>query len=282
MKSLAVLMTCHNRVDSTMDCLAHLFAQSACDGVALSVYLVDDGSSDGTSQVVGERYPAVNVIIGDGSLFWNRGMHRAFEEALETGYDYYLWLNDDTNLYSEALDTLLRSHAELEQKGTPPSIVVVSTRDPETGEFTYGGMKNRRGVLNRIGHRFVPPADHLQQCDAMCGNCVLIPKGVTERVGNIDPQYAHQWGDVDYGMRATEKGCQLWIAPGYLAECGGNPDAVKWKAPGLPFKERLAAFRSVKGLGTDDWLRFVRRHAGVLWPLVWLSPYVRFVLATFR
>lgn len=283
MKSLAVLMTCHNRVDSTLGCLAHLFAQSACDRVALSVYLVDDGSSDGTAQAVRERYPAVNVIMGDGNLFWNRGMHRAFEEALKSGFDYYLWLNDDTNLYRDALATLLRSHEELAEQSSPLSIVVASTRDSETKEFTYGGYQNRRGAINRIGFRFTPPADHLVQCDAMCGNCVLIPKGVADVVGNIDPQYAHQWGDVDYGMRAVKKGCQLWIAPGYLAECSGNPDAAKWKkAQGLSFKERLAAFRSVKGSGTHDWYRFVRRHAGILWPVVWLIPYVRFVIATIR
>ena len=96
MTSIAVLMTCHNRVNSTLECLAHLYEQTALDRVVLSVYLVDDGSSDGTGEQVHERFPDVNVLKGDGSLFWNGGMHRAFGEALKVGFDYYLWLNDDT------------------------------------------------------------------------------------------------------------------------------------------------------------------------------------------
>ena len=278
MTSIAVLMTCHNRANSTLECLAHLFEQNALDRAALSVYLVDDGSSDGTGELVRDRFPDVNVIDEDGSLFWNRGMHRAFGEALEVGFDYYLWLNDDTYLYRDALLTLLRSHEGLKARGDARSIVVASTRDPDTREFTYGGYRNRRGAINRIGFRLTPPADRLISCDAMCGNCVLIPDAVADIVGNIAPEYRHKWGDVDYGMRAVKSGCQIWIAPGYLADCSANPDADRWKMPGVLWKERLAELHSVKGLGKQDWFRFVRRHAGLMWPLVWLSPYVRILI----
>jgi len=282
MISIATLMTCHNRIDSTLECLAHLFDQSVLDQVALSVYLVDDGSSDGTGELVRDRFPAVNVIDGDGSLFWNRGMHRAFEEALKVGFDYYLWLNDDTYLYRDALKTLLSVHEDLMAKGNTQSIVVASTRDPDTGEFTYGGFRNIRGAINRVGLTPTPPADRAIRCDSMCGNCVLIPDAVADIVGNIDPEYRHQWGDADYGLRAVKNGCMIWIAPGYLADCGANPDADRWKMPGLPLKERFAELRSIKVHGKNDWLRFVRRHGGVLWPLVWLSPYVRVLFRTFK
>jgi GT2 family glycosyltransferase len=280
--SIAVLMTCHNRVNNTLKCLSRLFEQSVLDQVALSVYLVDDGSSDGTGDAVRKQYPDVNVINGDGSLFWNRGMHSAFEEALKGGFDYYLWLNDDTYLYRDTLKTLLSVHEELASRGNTRSIVVASTRDPDTGEFTYGGFRNTRGAINRVGLTPTPPEDRPIQCDSMCGNCVLIPDGVASIVGNIDPEYRHQWGDADYGLRAVKNGCSVWIAPGYLADCEGNPDADRWKLPGLPLKERLAELRSIKVHGKDDWFRFVRRHGGLLWPLVWISPYVRVLISSFK
>ncbi len=52
-------------------------------GLELSVYLVDDGSSDGTGDAVRQAYPSVSVIRGDGTLFWNRGMRKAWEDALK-------------------------------------------------------------------------------------------------------------------------------------------------------------------------------------------------------
>lgn len=280
-ETIAVLMTCHNRVEKTLKCLASLFRQSIRGRVAFSVFLVDDGSADKTGRIVQEEYPEINVIYGDGALFWNRGMHRAFGAALEIGFDFYLWLNDDTYLYPDAVDKILETYKLLTNQGGGASIVVGSARDSGTGEFTYGGYR-RSGYLNPLRLHLVPPADGPARCDTMCGNCVLIPSQVAAVVGNIGPEYKHRWGDVDYGLRAQAKKCQVWIAPGFVADCEGNPNADKWRDRSLPFKRRLQELNSLKGLGRQDWLRFVRRHGGKVWPFVWVRPYLRVIYDTFR
>jgi GT2 family glycosyltransferase len=78
----AVLITCHNRKPKTLACLAALFNQELSPEVTIDVYLVDDGSTDGTAEAVHQAYPQVKILQGDGSLFWNRGMRKAFAEAL--------------------------------------------------------------------------------------------------------------------------------------------------------------------------------------------------------
>lgn len=275
-------MTCHNRVETTLACLKRLFEQSVCDQVNMVVFLVDDGSTDGTGDAIRNLYPGVNVIEGDGNLFWNRGMHRAFEEALKDKFDYYFWLNDDTSLYRDALETMLAAYERLESGIRDRSIIVGSTWDARTKKQTYGGFRSKKGAVNPISFGLVEPGNDLISCDAMCGNCVLIAKGVAEIVGNIDSRYRHRWGDVDYAMRARKNGCKLWVAPGYLAECSANTQDFEWKQPGLSLKQRLAALNSVKGLDRADWFRFVRQHGGVLWPLVWIRPYLRLIIFAFK
>ena len=100
---IAVLMACHNRVETTLCCLERLFTNIVAD---LDVWLVDDGSSDGTGARVKERFPSVNVIRGTGSLYWARGMRLAWERAVESHehYDYFLWLNDDVVLRSDGIE----------------------------------------------------------------------------------------------------------------------------------------------------------------------------------
>ena len=44
-----------------------------------------------------ERHPDVRLLRGNGQLYWNGGMRRAFGEAMAADYDYYLWMNDDTS-----------------------------------------------------------------------------------------------------------------------------------------------------------------------------------------
>ena len=282
MQTIAVLLTCHNRVAKTLECLSHLFNQSIYGDMNLKVYLVDDGSTDGTGTIVKEKYPKINVIYGNGDLFWNRGMHRAFGEALKVGFDFYLWLNDDTLLYPNALSTLLEAHLDLVGRGRTASIIVASTRDSVTGEFTYGGLITAGKLFNPLQLRLQPPRTEAVSCDTMCGNCVLIPKQVTDVIGNIDPTYLHRYGDVDYGLRARAAHCDLWIAPGYLADCQENPNADRHQDQKLSFRERLDELHGLKGLGKGDWFRFVRTHGGPLWIGVWVLPYLRLIYDSFR
>lgn len=276
---IAVLMTCHNRVKTTIACLDALYAQDNLDNIILSVFLVDDGSTDGTAKKVQDKYPQVNLIMGDGSLFWNRGMHRAFGEALKVGFDYYLWLNDDTTLHGDALDVLLKAHQGLANDGSPASIVVASTKDPVSGEFTYGGYRQIRR-FSPLSLKLTPAADKPIYCDTFCGNVVLISKHVTDVVGNIDPVFEHRWGDVDYGLRAKALGCHNWIAPGYHAECSANPNADRWRNKKLSIKEKIKDIHSIKGLSKNDWRIYVHRHGGFLWPLMWGRPYMRLLYDT--
>lgn len=279
--TVAVLMTCHNRMQKTLACMEALFRQTARDKAHLEIFLVDDGSTDGTGAAVSASYPETHVIYGDGTLFWNRGMYRAFAESLEKGFDYYLWLNDDTYLYPDALEKMLATHASLAEAGSPASIVAASTRDPRTGEFTYGGYR-RAGWLNPLDLRPIPPEETPIRCDAICGNCVLIPKEVVARIGNMDPHYEHRWGDVDYGLRARAAGCELWMGPGYLADCEGNPKADRWRDRSLPLRMRFKELHSLKGVGKRDWVRYVRKHGGAFWPFIWVRPYLRIIIDTFR
>ena len=141
---IAVLITSHNRRETTIACLNALFTQKLPQGVSCKVYLVDDGSSDGTGGAVSERYPSVNVIKGNGHLYWCGGMRLAWHEAFKRDYDYYLWLNDDTFLHTKGIYVLLNTLKEIIQHNGSRSIIVGSVCDPQTGLMTYGGIRKKK------------------------------------------------------------------------------------------------------------------------------------------
>lgn len=270
-KKLAILMTCHNRCQTTLNCLGKVNAQNVpCD-----IYLVDDGSSDGTAEAVKTHYPSVKLLEGDGNLFWVGGMHWAFAEAMKVGYDYYLWLNDDTSLDPDAFQRLLDTHAQLCQLGYPDSIVVGSTRDAQTGQLTYGG-RIRPHRWRPMRFELLPPSDRPRESETLNGNCVLIPETVAAKVGNLDNRFVHSLGDFDYGLRARRLGCSVWVAPGYIGSCSRNPFRDSWKDTNLPAIERWRQATGVKGaLYPREWTYFARQYGGGLWLVYWLSPYVR-------
>ena len=278
-KTIAVLMTCHNRKDKTLASLDSLFQQKMPADFRLEVYLVDDASTDGTAEAVTQKYPEVKIIQGNGGLFWNGGTRTAFGEALKSDRDYYLWLNDDTNLYPEAIAKLLSTASHIAETEVLNAVIVGSTCDTKTGNLTYGGMV-RSSWWHPLKFKLVQPTEEPQICHTMNGNCVLIPRFVAEKVGNLDPNFVHSTGDIDYGLRVRNQGCSVWLAPGYVGECTTNPiEEDIWGSPNLTLAQRFKKIRQPKGLPVEEWKVFARRHAGPLWMFYWGLPYVRLLLA---
>ena len=113
---IAILITCHNRRETTLSCLDAINNQKLANTVTLQVYLVDAGSTDGTKEAVLEHFPEVNLIPRDKDLFWCGGMRVAFDMAARNTYDYYLWLNDDTKLLSDSIQKLLKTAKEIRER----------------------------------------------------------------------------------------------------------------------------------------------------------------------
>jgi GT2 family glycosyltransferase len=268
---IAALLTCHNRAERTVSCLRSIYAAADDEDHSLDVVVVDAGSSDGTSDAIRESYPQATIIERGPDLFWNGGMRVAIARAYEHSPDLYLWLNDDVELDLDAISRLVACHLELQAARSAPCIVVGSTRDPDTGEHTYGGVV-RPDRWRPMRYALVQPGTEPQRVETMNGNCVLVPREVMERIGNLAGAFTHGMGDYDYGHRAERAGCEVWIAPGTIGTCSRNAPA---KRAGSLREERARLTSPTGGLPPAEWFTFVRRWGGPLWLAYAVSPYVR-------
>lgn len=253
MKTIAVLLTVHNRREKTLHALRRLYAVPLPSDYRLRVFLTDDGCTDGTAEAVREQFPEVEILQGDGTLFWNCGMRLAWEAAARENPDFYLWLNDDTFLFDRALEVLLRTSAEESHQ----AIVLGSTCDTATEQqITYGG-KAENGA-------YVLDAARAMPCRYMNGNIVLIPRAVFEKVGYNDAHYRHAMGDYDYGLMAHRKGVRVLVAPGFLGACDLHATVATWKNSEKPLRERWQAMWRPTGANPIEYFYYRRKHFGLV------------------
>jgi GT2 family glycosyltransferase len=267
MIKIAVLITCHNRIQKTQTCLKSLFKQKKIENINLKVFLVDDGSTDGTKEYIKKEFSNVNLIIGNGNLFWGGGMFLAWETALKNDieYDYFLWINDDTFLFEDAIFTLLAS------KKNDDDIVTGSICDPNTKKRTYGGAINEKKFFRPFKYKVVDVNGSPQEIDTINGNLVLIPYKAYDKVGKFDKNFFHAFGDVDYSLRARKKNIKILLTPTHVGTCERSDKNSEIKY--------LKDIFNVKSLPPKVWFRVCLKHGGSLWLFHF---FYRFVNLTFK
>lgn len=226
---LAVLIASHNRRDATLGCMSRLLPQLGEDA---RVYLVDDGSTDGTAvAVAGLKDKRIKVIDGDGRLYWAKGMRKVWEAAVaeRDDWDGFLWLNDDTELRSDAIAKMMAVNEG--------ESIVVGELENAKGEIVYG---------MRPGGLFT-------------GNCVLVPRKVYERLGMICGEYSHAWADSDYAMMAKRAGIGV-VSARVVGKTEWHPNRPPLK--GLSLKRRMELLYHPKGWNLHDLWLYRRRNWG--------------------
>lgn len=230
-------MASYNRRSKTLQCLERLFGQDEINiNYTIEVFLVDDASTDGTSVSVTELYPLVNIIKGNGSLYWNRAMHKAWNEANNNpNFDYCLWLNDDTDIKSNAIAEMITCAVAEGNR----AIVCGAICSKVDNSFTYGGRT--------VDGKEIHPNGELQYCHTINGNCVLVSKLISDRIGILDPIYPHAIGDYEYGLRAIKAGFKIVTTKTYIGYCEKNSSLPLWCYGKVPLNRRLKALYSPLG-----------------------------------
>jgi GT2 family glycosyltransferase len=261
---IEIVIPVHNRRDITLRCLELLARQAK---VEFRVTVVDDGSSDGTSEAIRQRFPTVDVLQGDGSLWWAGATNLGVKHALERTAvaPYILMLNDDVEFDSDYLACM-----ELHAAANPGCLIgslAVYGEDPSR-VFWCGQAASYRQC--RYGY---VQRNHLSGCvtaEALPGRGMLVPTEVFKRIGLFDqrsfPQYA---ADFDLSLRARNAGHKL------LCCCDTAVIVSTYQTgPGSVYRsDPISVFlRSFWNVRSPNYLpalwRFWTRHFGVL-------PFVR-------
>lgn len=275
--SCFIVIPTHNRRDTTLACLQRLRAQGVMDWAV--PIIVDDGSTDGTPEAVRAQFPEVEMVIGNGRLFWTGATELGMRSAVARNAEFVLWLNDDCEPEPGALAELLS--VAMTRDAITGGVCVL----PKSGEPVYAGFKKGRRELEFIS---AAPGE-VVACDGLNGNLVCVPRAVINAIGfpsgGVLP---HASGDTDYTMRASERGRTVLLVGSARARAVPHNrfGYASWLLSGMNAAEIWATLfnRRAYGYLPADF-RFRWRHWGIggvftaLWMVLKRVPISLAVLA---
>ncbi|MCE5333233.1 MAG: glycosyltransferase family 2 protein, partial [Desulfobacteraceae bacterium] len=193
---MEIVTPVHNRKAFTLRCLKSL-SEINKSGLDIHVIVVDDGSTDGTGDEIRRNYPDVQIVNGDGNLWYAGGTNRGIEAALKRNPDYILAINDDSEFHPEFLQRMIKCSQQntrsvvgalLLLRDDPDKVFAVAPK----WQTWYGGWRQFRHLTVDT----VPQKPW--QVETIAGNCVLYPKQVIQEVGLMDERHFLLYADVEY------------------------------------------------------------------------------------
>jgi len=246
---ISAIVISFNGMEFLADCLESL--KEDLEGRCHEVIVVDNGSTDGSTEFVRNRYPSF-ILIENNS---NRGFAAAVNMGMRKARGDYLYvLNQDLRFRKGTIDQLLA------RMKMDPTIGLIGPKyigfDGNTQKSARGFPSYRHALygLFRL-HRLSPQSrelghwpmtwfDHETEAfvDQPMGAVMLIPRRVVETIGYLDERFPIFFNDVDYCRRMMVAGFKRLYYPRAVVEhfVGGSTRKMRTK---MLFVSRWSLYR---------------------------------------
>jgi rhamnopyranosyl-N-acetylglucosaminyl-diphospho-decaprenol beta-1,3/1,4-galactofuranosyltransferase len=277
----AVVVTC-NRKELLRQNLAALEAQTR---PLEEIIVVDNGSDDGTAELLAEQRPPVTVIRLRENVGFSAGAARGLQFAVERGHDWIWFMDDDGFPEKDGLEQLcdsLPSAADekfllyscyldpREHKFCEPVTFLFDGRPVVTTDFE--AMRKKGTLLESVGGPFL---------------ALFLPRSVMELVG-VPRADVFIWGDFEYIERIRRAGFKVYYNTNSILYHPSKP-WMEWRTPSGIWNLERPVWRPIRlpiaplwkhYYGIRNMVDYLVRHAHIPTPLGLLKGlYAGFVFS---
>lgn len=283
-KIVSFVIPTFNRNDLLETLLEQIRKQFVEPGISIQTIVIDDGSKDGTRELINSRLSDIKLINGDGNWWFTKCLNEGGALALENGADYIITMNDDTEIQSDFVHSFLQHLGKMEG---PALMGAVSFSLTPPQKITFSGVKKLiRWRLKQIPYysRFDPvnPSDlsGIQPTFSLMTRGMFIPRKIAMDLNLFDPEFPQYGSDEDFCYRAIKKGYPAyvcWDAKVFVHdELTSKGSAFLQQKPSIFFGSFFNPY-SINSISKT--LRFYWRHGiKILTPVY----FPIFIIGTFR
>jgi GT2 family glycosyltransferase len=220
-KKIEIVIPVYNRREVTLQGLRSLHRINRTN-LQTHIIIVDDGSTDGTSEAIEKEFPEVQIVKGDGTLHYAAGTNRGISAALKRNPDYIATMNDDAVFHDEFLQRLVKT-AEANPRSIIGALLLLWNEPHRVFQVGFKWKTSSGGWLQSENATVFDFPKQAFEVEGMAGNCVLFPVESVRECGLMDEKkFPHGWGDIQYLVRMKRKGWRLLIEPKSYVWCEPN------------------------------------------------------------
>ncbi len=192
----------------------------AMAGIEGEVIVVDNASSDGSAEMVRERFPEVTVIESAENVGFSRANNRALSHVRG---NYLLLINPDTIVQEDTFRVMLDFFAEHPEVGlagckilNPDGSFQLPCRRSFptpwvafTKTFGLSSLFPKSRLFGRYNLTYLDP-DRTYEVDAVSGSFMMISRAAYDKVGGLDEAFFMYGEDLDWCYRVKQAGYRVY------------------------------------------------------------------------
>jgi len=219
---LSIVIASWNVKELLASCLASVYKSLQGTATEYEVLVVDNASSDGSADMVRERFPQARLMANVD----NKGFAVANNQAMaESRGRYAVLLNPDTVLRDNALGILLRFMEDTPSAGMAGPRLVYGDGSFQHSAFGFPSLAQAffdffpihyRLLESRLNGRYprsLYASGRPFAIDHPLGACMMVRCEVIEQVGPLDEQFFMYCEEVDWAMRIKSAGWDVYCVP---------------------------------------------------------------------
>lgn len=209
MTDISVIIVSYNCLNILRFALSSV--HNATEGLNADVYVVDNASTDGTSEVLKKQYEWVNVIENNQNLGFGKANNMAMQQCKGR---VVLLLNPDTIIPKNFLHSIIEHYQNNPKSGAIGVQMTngrgVFLRESKRGYtnisnslFKLTGLWRLAKKSARINGYYLGNIDKDERCEApiLSGACMAFPHTLMDKVGLFDEAYFMYSEDIDLSWR---------------------------------------------------------------------------------
>jgi N-acetylglucosaminyl-diphospho-decaprenol L-rhamnosyltransferase len=277
---LSIVLVCWNNKDYLEPCL-----QSLYDGklyFSFDVICVDNGSTDGSLEMLQEKFPDVKVIENGRNV----GLSKASNQGITaTSGRYVLLLNNDTIVNCRALEAMFEFLEANPSAGATGGKLLNDDSSFQGGYAKFSTLLEELLIATNLGDRLWPgyPSHHDSKTILPVGwlssACLMIRRSALDKVGLLDESYFIYGDEADLQYRLNKAGQGVYYIPTATTVHYGGKSMNRWKRRRMVYRGKLLFYLKNYGQVPTIILRLmfgiISLAKLLIWSLVFPLPQLR-------